>query len=51
MAKLRGLGYRFVEPGEGYLACGDVGRGRMAEPAEIVAAVEGLLESGPDRGE
>ena len=33
----------FVEPGVGYLACGDTGVGRMAEPAEIVAAVEGVL--------
>src|SRR5688572_27886992 len=34
---------RFVEPGEGYLACGWVGKGRLAEPAEIVAAVERTL--------
>ncbi len=40
MALLRErLSYRFVEPGSGYLACGDTGRGRMAEPAEIVQAV------------
>jgi phosphopantothenoylcysteine decarboxylase/phosphopantothenate--cysteine ligase len=31
---------RFVEPGEGYLACGWVGKGRLAEPADIVAAAE-----------
>jgi len=29
-------GVRFVEPGEGYLACGWIGRGRLAEPDEIV---------------
>jgi phosphopantothenoylcysteine decarboxylase/phosphopantothenate--cysteine ligase len=34
---------RFVEPGEGYLACGWVGKGRLAEPAEIVAAAERVL--------
>jgi phosphopantothenoylcysteine decarboxylase/phosphopantothenate--cysteine ligase len=46
--KLSSLGYRFLAPGEGYLACGDVGPGRMAEPAAIVAAVTGLLaESRP----
>jgi phosphopantothenoylcysteine decarboxylase / phosphopantothenate---cysteine ligase len=39
-------GVRFVEPGEGYLACGWVGKGRLAEPAEIVAAAERVL-AGP----
>ena len=29
---------RFVEPGEGYLACGWIGKGRLAEPTEIVDA-------------
>jgi phosphopantothenoylcysteine decarboxylase/phosphopantothenate--cysteine ligase len=47
--KLRGIGYRFVEPGEGYLACGDVGRGRMAETAEILAAVEDILSGAPGK--
>ncbi len=37
----RGVG--FVEPGDGYLACGWVGKGRLAEPPEIVAAVLGRL--------
>jgi phosphopantothenoylcysteine decarboxylase/phosphopantothenate--cysteine ligase len=36
-------GVRFVEPGEGYLACGWIGRGRLAEPEEIVAAAEAIL--------
>ena len=31
-------GVRFVEPGEGYLACGWIGKGRLAEPPAIVAA-------------
>ena len=30
-------GVRFVEPGEGYLACGWIGKGRLAEPEEIAA--------------
>jgi phosphopantothenoylcysteine decarboxylase/phosphopantothenate--cysteine ligase len=38
---MRGAG--FVEPGEGYLACGWVGKGRLAEPEEIVAAAEAAL--------
>ncbi len=35
---LRDRGVRLVEPGSGYLACGMVGAGRLAEPEEIVAA-------------
>ena len=39
---------RFVEPGEGYLACGWVGKGRLAEPADIVAAADRIVTgSGP----
>src|SRR5437762_6478910 len=49
---LAARGVRFVEPGEGYLACGWIGKGRMAEPDEIVAAVEEMLRpSGPLRGQ
>lgn len=40
---LASRGVRFVEPGEGYLACGWIGKGRLAEPAEIVAAAERML--------
>ena len=36
---LRKRGVHIVEPGSGYLACGMVGAGRLAEPEEIVAAV------------
>ncbi len=44
-------GVRFVEPGEGYLACGWIGKGRLAEPEEIVAAAEAVLHpEGPLRG-
>jgi phosphopantothenoylcysteine decarboxylase len=43
IAQLREDGYRFVEPGSGWLSCGQVGPGRMAEPQEIQAAVEKLL--------
>lgn len=41
-------GVRFVEPGEGYLACGWVGKGRLAEPEEIVAAAQQMLRPGGD---
>ncbi len=36
-------GVRFVDPGDGYLACGWIGKGRLAEPAEIVAAAMAIL--------
>jgi phosphopantothenoylcysteine decarboxylase/phosphopantothenate--cysteine ligase len=40
---LRARGVRVIEPGSGYLACGMVGGGRLAEPAEIVAVVAETL--------
>jgi len=40
---LRARGVRIVEPGSGYLACGWLGRGRLAEPADIVAAAMDVL--------
>jgi phosphopantothenoylcysteine decarboxylase/phosphopantothenate--cysteine ligase len=43
---LTARGVRFVEPGEGYLACGWIGKGRLAEPAEIVAAALAMLVPG-----
>jgi phosphopantothenoylcysteine decarboxylase/phosphopantothenate--cysteine ligase len=43
---LAARGVRFVEPGEGYLACGWIGKGRLAEPEEIVAAADAMLRSG-----
>ncbi len=36
-------GVRFVDPGSGYLACGWIGRGRLAEPDAIAEAAEALL--------
>lgn len=42
---LRADGVHFVEPGSGWLSCGQVGAGRMAEPAEILAAMTRLLEA------
>jgi phosphopantothenoylcysteine decarboxylase/phosphopantothenate--cysteine ligase len=43
MATLRARGIRFVDPGEGYLACGWVGKGRLAEPEDVIAAADALL--------
>jgi phosphopantothenoylcysteine decarboxylase/phosphopantothenate--cysteine ligase len=42
--RLESRGVRFVEPGAGYLACGWVGKGRLAEPEAIVEAVQALLQ-------
>ncbi len=40
---LADLGYRIVGPGEGWLACGACGPGRMAELDEILAAAKAAL--------
>jgi phosphopantothenoylcysteine decarboxylase/phosphopantothenate--cysteine ligase len=40
---LAARGVRFVEPGEGYLACGWIGKGRLAEPDEICDAADAVL--------
>jgi phosphopantothenoylcysteine decarboxylase len=45
VAQLRADGIRFVEPGTGWLSCGQIGAGRMAEPTEILVAIEKLLSS------
>ena len=46
---LRFDGIRMVGPGAGDLACGEVGAGRMAEPGDILAAIETLLASTDDQ--
>jgi phosphopantothenoylcysteine decarboxylase/phosphopantothenate--cysteine ligase len=43
VAKLRERGCRFVEGEPGWLACGDEGRGRMAEVPAILEAVDAVL--------
>lgn len=50
LAVLRGDGLREVGPNEGDMACGEYGPGRMAEPLEIVAAVEAYFTAGPLTG-
>lgn len=50
VATLREDGIKFVGPNEGDMACGEFGPGRMAEPLEIVAAVETALMNGPLKG-
>jgi phosphopantothenoylcysteine decarboxylase/phosphopantothenate--cysteine ligase len=47
LATLAARGVLQIGPGAGELACGEVGFGRMAEPAEILAAITRCLASGP----
>ena len=47
---LAARGVRFVEPGAGYLACGWIGKGRLAEPDEIVEAADRLLRGSRSLG-
>lgn len=42
---LENYGYKFIEPGEGFLACGYVGKGRLEEPETIVQVIERDLEN------
>lgn len=46
VAALRGRGHVLVEPGEGYLACGMQGGGRLADLPAIVAAVSRAFAAG-----
>ena len=50
LATLRGDGIAVIGPNDGDMACGEFGPGRMAEPLEIVAALEGALGGGPLAG-
>ncbi|HXC47861.1 MAG TPA: bifunctional phosphopantothenoylcysteine decarboxylase/phosphopantothenate--cysteine ligase CoaBC [Candidatus Sulfotelmatobacter sp.] len=48
LAMLRKRGVRIVEPGEGYLACGMTGPGRLAAQDEILKAVREIVEAQQD---
>ena len=43
VAKLQGLGYRFIGPESGWLACRNVGSGRLSDPAKIVDEITRML--------
>jgi len=51
MRKLTGHGYGFVEPAEGFLACGYEGKGRLADPEDILEEVRATLTKKDMRGE
>ncbi len=46
--KLKKLGYRFIEPDSGILACREVGKGRLASWEEIVEYIKTLLYKSKD---
>src|SRR5262245_8074058 len=51
MRKLASHGYGFVEPAEGFLACGYEGKGRLADPEDILEEVRAALTKKDLRGE
>ena len=50
LATLKSDGVLFVGPNEGDMACGEYGYGRLAEPIEIVDAIDAALSGGPLKG-
>jgi phosphopantothenoylcysteine decarboxylase/phosphopantothenate--cysteine ligase len=50
LATLKKDGVLFVGPNDGDMACGEFGPGRMAEPIEILTAIEAALAAGPLAG-
>ncbi len=44
---LHRFGYQFIEPNEGYLACGYVGKGRLEEPEKIVELISVFFQTQP----
>lgn len=57
VAKLASIGYRFIGPEAGWLACRNVGAGRLSEPQKIVDEISRMLADtqvparSPDRRE
>jgi phosphopantothenoylcysteine decarboxylase/phosphopantothenate--cysteine ligase len=49
VAKLKRLGYRFIGPESGWLACRNVGAGRLAEPQTIVDEIVQLIAQANSR--
>ena len=48
LRQLKEDGLHFIEPGSGWLSCGQVGAGRMAEPADILEQLRRHFESTND---
>ncbi len=45
---LQDRGFSFIEPGAGFLACGEIGQGRLADDDEILTAVEHVVRRAHD---
>lgn len=45
VAQLKSDGVNFVEPGQGWLSCGTIGPGRMAEPDQILERINALISA------
>ncbi len=45
LAEAKALGYELIEPESGYLACGDVGKGKLADIAVIEERIISILET------
>ncbi|KAA1042740.1 bifunctional phosphopantothenoylcysteine decarboxylase/phosphopantothenate--cysteine ligase CoaBC [Macrococcus equipercicus] len=43
MALLREMNYHVIDPNSGFLACGYIAEGRMAEPLEIIQSIEAFI--------
>ena len=48
MNTLKELGYKFIDPDSGRLACGDIGSGKLASPKEIVENIVEILTKNQD---
>ena len=44
VAQLQADGFHIIGPGSGWLSCGEVGPGRMAEPQEIFEEISKILK-------
>jgi len=49
LAALDEYGYETMQPGEGWLACRTIGKGRMPEPADIVARASEMMLAHPPK--
>ena len=48
ISKRKGKGYHFIDPIEGRLACGDIGKGKMAEPEFMEQFIKNILNKSLD---
>lgn len=48
ISKLEAYGYRFIEPANGRLACGDFGKGKLADTELIAEMVHSMMYSNKD---